>query len=95
MKAEPGSIATDTTPLDGSCYQPDVEEKGRVVLPSHGNTMNFNTGELRCPPPVLTKLGFSCLAFNRPGHEILAICRILRHRRRFFSSRTLEEAIGA
>jgi hypothetical protein len=79
----------------GPCCQLDVEENGRVVLLFDGNTTNFNTGALRFLPPVLTKLCFSCLAFNRPGHEILAICRIPRHRRRFFCPSTQAEAIGS
>ena len=35
--------------------------------------MNFYTGAPRFLPPVLTKLGYACLAFNRRGHDILAI----------------------
>jgi pimeloyl-ACP methyl ester carboxylesterase len=43
------------------------------VLLFHGNTMNFYTGAPRFLPPVLAALGFSSLAFNRRGHDILAI----------------------
>jgi len=39
----------------------------------HGNTMNFYVGAPRFLPPVLTRLGFACLAFNRRGHDILSI----------------------
>lgn len=35
--------------------------------------MNFYTGAPRFLPPALTKLGYACLAFNRRGHDILAI----------------------
>jgi hypothetical protein len=30
--------------------------------------MNFYVGAPRFLPPVLTRLGFACLAFNRRGH---------------------------
>jgi pimeloyl-ACP methyl ester carboxylesterase len=43
------------------------------VMLFHGNTMNFYVGAPRFLPPVLTKLGFACLAFNRRGHDILSI----------------------
>lgn len=39
----------------------------------HGNTMNFYVGAPRFLPPVLTQLGWACLAFNRRGHDILSI----------------------
>jgi pimeloyl-ACP methyl ester carboxylesterase len=39
----------------------------------HGNTMNFYVGAPRFLPPVLTRLGLACLAFNRRGHDILSI----------------------
>ena len=48
------------------------------MLLFHGNTMNFYTGAPRFLPPALTKLGYACLAFNRRGHDILAI-RNSRH----------------
>ena len=34
--------------------------------------MNFYYGPPRFLPPVLTKLGLACLAFNRRGHDILS-----------------------
>jgi len=71
------SITTDTIPLDGAWHEPDSEtNRGTVrgaVLLFHGNTMNFYTGAPRFLPPVLTRLGYACLAFNRRGHDILAI----------------------
>ena len=71
------SIATDTTPLDGAFYEPEHDPEGRpvtgAVLLFHGNTMNFYTGAPRFLPPVLTQMGLACLAFNRRGHDILAI----------------------
>ena len=77
MKTTLVSIATDTIPLDGLWHEPDSETpRGtarNAVLLFHGNTMNFYTGAPRFLPPVLTALGFSCLAFNRRGHDILAI----------------------
>jgi hypothetical protein len=66
------SIATDTLPLDGALYLPEAEPFGAVML-FHGNTMNFYVGAPRFLPPVLTRLGFACLAFNRRGHDILSI----------------------
>jgi pimeloyl-ACP methyl ester carboxylesterase len=72
------SIPTDTTPLDGAWYEPDggdgyVTAAAGAVLLFHGNTMNFYTGAPRFLPPALVRLGFACLAFNRRGHDILAV----------------------
>ena len=77
MKTTLVSIPTPTIPLDGAWYEPDSETirgtaRGAVLL-FHGNTMNFYTGAPRFLPPALTDLGFTCLAFNRRGHDILAI----------------------
>jgi pimeloyl-ACP methyl ester carboxylesterase len=72
MRTELISIATDTLPLDGAFYLPEAEPCGAVML-FHGNTMNFYVGAPRFLPPVLTRLGFACLAFNRRGHDILSI----------------------
>ena len=77
MKTTLVSITTDTIPLDGAWYEPDSETtrgtaRGAVLL-FHGNTMNFYTGAPRFLPSVLTQLGYACLAFNRRGHDILAI----------------------
>jgi pimeloyl-ACP methyl ester carboxylesterase len=72
MRTDLISIATDTLPLDGAFYLPDAEPLGAVML-FHGNTMNFYVGAPRFLPPVLTRLGFACLAFNRRGHDILSI----------------------
>jgi pimeloyl-ACP methyl ester carboxylesterase len=66
------SIPTDTVALDGLWYEPDGEALGAVLL-MHGNTMNFYQGAPRFLPPALTRLGYACLAFNRRGHDILAI----------------------
>ena len=77
MKTTLVSIPTDTIPLDGAWHEPEFEKAGGTargaVLLFHGNTMNFYTGAPRFLPPVLTKLGYACLAFNRRGHDILAI----------------------
>jgi pimeloyl-ACP methyl ester carboxylesterase len=67
------SIPTDTIPLDGAWYEPEGMAVRNAALLFHGNTMNFYTGAPRFLPPVLTKLGYACLAFNRRGHDILAI----------------------
>src|SRR6267142_861806 len=71
MRAELVSIPTDTLPLDGLYYEPEVRATGAVLL-FHGNTMNFYTGPMRFLPPALVKLGLVCLAFNRRGHDILS-----------------------
>ena len=72
MRTELISIATDTLPLDGAFYLPEAEPSGAAIL-FHGNTMNFYVGAPRFLPPVLTRFGFACLAFNRRGHDILSI----------------------
>jgi pimeloyl-ACP methyl ester carboxylesterase len=72
MRTELISIETDTAPLDGALYFPDSQAACGAVLLFHGNVMNFYSGMLRFLPPVLTALGFVCLAFNRRSHDILA-----------------------
>ena len=72
MRTELVSIPTDTHPLDGAFYEPDGGASAGAVLFFHGNTMNFYVGAPRFLPPVLTKLGFACLAFNRRGHDIMS-----------------------
>lgn len=71
MRTQLISIPTDTIPLDGAFYEPDDGAGAGAVLLFHGNTMNFYVGAARFLPPVLTRLGFACLAFNRRGHDIL------------------------
>ncbi|MGB5082883.1 MAG: alpha/beta hydrolase [Burkholderiales bacterium] len=73
MRTQLISIPTDTTPLDGAFHEPDGAATAGAVLLFHGNTMNFYIGALRFLPPVLTRLGLACLAFNRRGHDILSI----------------------
>lgn len=72
MRTELVSIPTETLPLDGAYYEPDGGASAGAVLIFHGNTMNFYVGAARFLPPVLTRLGFACLAFNRRGHDILS-----------------------
>ncbi len=72
MRTELVSIRTDTLPLDGAFYEPDGGATAGAVLLFHGNTMNFYVGAPRFLPPVLTRIGFACLAFNRHGHDILS-----------------------
>jgi pimeloyl-ACP methyl ester carboxylesterase len=67
------SIPTPTTPLDGLWYEPSTDNSRGAILLFHGNTMNFYTGMLRFLPPALAAMGYACLAFNRRGHDILAI----------------------
>lgn len=73
MRTELVSIATDTLPLDGALHLPEGRKVAGAVLLFHGNTMNFYVGAPRFLPPVLTRLGLACLAFNRRGHDILSI----------------------
>ena len=73
MRVELVSIETNTTPLDGLWYEPEGRSSAGAALLFHGNTMNFYTGMLRFLPPYLTGIGLSCLAFNRRGHDIMAI----------------------
>jgi pimeloyl-ACP methyl ester carboxylesterase len=73
MRTELVSIPTETVPLDGALHQPDGPATAGAVLLFHGNTMNFYTGAPRFLPPALTAMGYACLAFNRRGHDILAI----------------------
>ena len=73
MRTELVTILTDTLPLDGAYYEPEEGATAGGAVLFHGNTMNFYVGAPRFLPPALTKLGFSCLAFNRRGHDILSV----------------------
>jgi hypothetical protein len=73
MRTELVSIATDTVPLGGALHLPEGRPVAGAVLLFHGNTMNFYVGAPRFLPPVLTRLGLACLAFNRRGHDIRRI----------------------
>jgi pimeloyl-ACP methyl ester carboxylesterase len=67
------SIPTDTVPLEGAWYEPEGAARAGAALLFHGNAMNFYSGAPRFLPPALLELGLACLAFNRRGHDILAI----------------------
>ena len=67
------SIPTDTLPLEGAWYEPAGRKARGAALLFHGNTMNFYSGAPRFLPPRLAELGLASLAFNRRGHDILAI----------------------
>ena len=71
MSLELISIETDREPLDGIFYTPDGRKPLAAVLIFHGNCHNFYTGPSRFLPPVLTRHGFACLAFNRRGHDMV------------------------
>ena len=73
MRTQLVSIPTTTIPLDGALHLPDGPPTAVAVLLFHGNTMNFYIGAPRFLPPALTAIGYACLAFNRRGHDILAI----------------------
>lgn len=70
LRARLVSIPTDTDPLDGLLYEPSGEPRGGVLL-MHGNTTNFYSGPSRFLPPALVDAGFTCLAFNRRGHDVV------------------------
>jgi pimeloyl-ACP methyl ester carboxylesterase len=72
MRTQLVTIPTDTLPLEGALHEPDSGKATGAVLLFHGNTMNFYVGAPRFLPPVLTRLGLVCLAFNRRGHDILS-----------------------
>ena len=67
------SIATDTLSLEGAWYEPAAGRAKNAALLFHGNTMNFYSGAPRFLPLALAQLGVASLAFNRRGHDILAI----------------------
>ena len=67
------SIPTDTLSLEGAWYEPAAANVNDAALLFHGNTMNFYSGAPRFLPPRLAELGVASLAFNRRGHDILAI----------------------
>ena len=67
------SIPTDTLSLEGAWYEPSAGRAKNAALLFHGNTMNFYSGAPRFLPPALAELGLASLAFNRRGHDILAI----------------------
>ena len=67
------SIPTDTLSLEGAWYEPAGAPARAAALLFHCNTMNFYSGAPRFLPPRLAELGLASLAFNRRGHDILAI----------------------
>ncbi|MGQ0524676.1 MAG: alpha/beta hydrolase [Betaproteobacteria bacterium] len=72
MRTELVTIPTGSIPLDGAYYEPEGGATAGAALFFHGNTMNFYVGASRFLPPVLTRLGFACLTFNRRGHDVLS-----------------------
>ena len=72
MRTQLVTIPTDTAPLEGALYEPDSGKPAGAALLFHGSTMNFYVCAPRFLPPVLTRLGLACLAFNRRGHDILS-----------------------
>lgn len=71
MLSELVSIATDTTSLDGLYYRTPQGQSAHAVQLFHGNGANFYSGPSRFLPEHLVARGFSCLAYNRRGHETL------------------------
>jgi pimeloyl-ACP methyl ester carboxylesterase len=72
MRLELVSIETSTYPLDGVFYQPDSGGGNGAILIMHGNCANFYTGVPRHFAPLLVRLGYAVLAYNRRGHDIMA-----------------------
>lgn len=70
MRLELISIPTDTEALAGLLWQPDGQSKGAVLI-CHGNTNNFYSGPSAFLPPRLVGAGYTCLAFNRRGHDVI------------------------
>jgi pimeloyl-ACP methyl ester carboxylesterase len=62
--------ASDGYPLDGLLHTAESGAGERAVLIVHGKTMNFYTCLGRILPPHLTRLGWTCLAMNRRGHDL-------------------------
>ena len=73
LKTSLVSVATDTLSLEGAWYEPETGNARGAALLFHGNTMNFYSGAPRFLPPRLAELGYASLAFNRRGHDILAV----------------------
>ena len=72
MSLELVSIETGTFPLDGAFYRPEGDGGKGAILIMHGNCGNFYTGVPRHVAPLLVRLGYAVLAYNRRGHDILA-----------------------
>ena len=66
------SIETGTYPLDGAFYRPEAGTDKGTILIMHGNCGNFYTGVPRHIAPLLVRLGYAVLAYNRRGHDIMA-----------------------
>ena len=71
MPLELISIETDREPLDGIFYTPEGHKPLAAIMIFHGNCHNFYSGPSRFLPPILTRHGFACLAFNRRGHDMV------------------------
>ncbi len=71
MRTQLVTIATDSAPLDGALYTPENGDSSRAAIFFHGNTMNFYTGAARFLAPALVAMGYTFLAFNRRGHDVL------------------------
>ena len=72
MRLELVSIETSTYPLDGAFYQPESGASKGAILIMHRNCGNFYTGVPRNFAPLLVRLGYAVLAYNRRGHDIMA-----------------------
>ena len=72
MSLELVSIETGTYPLDGVFYRPEAGADKGTILIMHGNCGNFYTGVPRHIAPLLVRLGYAVLAYNRRGHDIMA-----------------------
>lgn len=70
IRLELVSFGSGDTALDGLLYHPTGDPRGGVLV-FHGNTTNFYSGPSRFLSPALARAGFTVLAFNRRGHDIV------------------------
>jgi pimeloyl-ACP methyl ester carboxylesterase len=71
MNLELVSIETSSHALEGAFYTPEGAVRNCAIVIMHGNCCNFYSGVPRQLPPLLERLGYPILAYNRRGHDIL------------------------
>ena len=72
MSLELVTIETNSYPLEGAFYAPAGNARNGAILFMHGNCCNFYSGVPRQLSPLLSRLGYAVLAYNRRGHDVLA-----------------------
>jgi pimeloyl-ACP methyl ester carboxylesterase len=73
MSVELVSIPSTDGYLDGLFYRSKAQSIRGCVLLMHGNVANFYSGPSRFLPPLLDTAGYSCLAYNRRGHDVIVV----------------------